>query len=160
MVDSGKAPYVFDSATGILRINGKQFRLKATAEAITEYGGRLAALMGAAGAIGGAIDCFARGEWKDYSNAGEKIRALNAESRLIRGQLVLFASEFNVFFEPAGVRAEFGEDASAFTQFVKSLLLGIAEVGMNPILEKGPAAVAAGAPDVPAPATVEAPAAG
>lgn len=163
MVDSSSgpssAPYVFDSGTGILRINGKDFKLSAPGDVLTDFGSRMVTVMGVAGAIREAIDSFSRGEWLSYANAGEKIKALNAEARMAKGDLDGLSAEFNTFFDPRGVRAEFGENAPAFTHFVKSLIRGAAHVGLTPIVETAPAAQPPAPPAAaPAPAPpVEAP---
>lgn len=161
MVDSSKAPYVYDSRTKVLRINGKSFKLadKITADAMIEYGGRLAVLLGTAGAIERAIGGFARGEWADYRNAGEKIKALNAEAKLAKEQLAALSAEFDGFFEPAGVREQFGDDSAAYTHFVKSLVRGVAEVGALEAVAATPQATEP-APAAPPAAPVEAPLAG
>jgi hypothetical protein len=127
VADQGKTDYVFDSETGIIKINGKEFKLSRKLEDMVDFSGRVMIVSRCGGAIAGTIAAFERGEWVSYANAGSRIKELHAEENRIKVEMLGLSSEFDKFFEPVGLRDEFGGDSLSFTRLIRVLVKAIAK---------------------------------
>ncbi len=126
----------FDRETGILKVNGKEFKLAVPAEDLVKFSQGVsedlrahADTSQALASLGGLVSGFERGEWKNYSNAGQRIKILHQEvskmqkeAKLTQARLESRAASFGKLWEPEGLYAEFGSDSLSYTKMIRTVL--------------------------------------